>query len=488
MSDSKPAFDDSQPFTSSAKPAFDDSQPFEAANAPAPSMGDYAMKGLQGAGKALDYQRGAVGAPILSKIATAISGKPTMSDQEYQDALNPTTTRRAPSSDTIMARAGVPSGPTASSVAPWAYQDPEYQRTLSNWNPAKYAPAKGGLLDATPRGVAGGILDMATDPLTYEMGGANKVAEAAQAVGESTPLVTKVLTPASNAVEAIGNHNYNKGMAPLIAKGDQYGKDVGDTLYNQGLWGRSSSIAKGGDLAAESLKDQRDKLMQAAQTAGAAPSVSTAFEPLVDHVQELVSDGRMTPNEAETVVQKYAEKMGQVQNPTLQQMSQWKSDISNSLPATAYDVTKNSKMSANMGKIAAGGNRAEVERAANAALPGSGDAINDTNRELGNLLTVQGVADKQAARAANSKLISPQDIGHAFIAGSASGNPALGAGTLLSRIAAATMNQPVVRTSLGYGMKKAGTGAVSAPLLDAAAVNTLRNMANKNQPTAGVGR
>jgi polyhydroxyalkanoate synthesis regulator phasin len=242
-----------------------------------------------------------------------------------------------------------------------------------------------------------------------------------------------------------------------------------------------------GDQAAENLKVQRDQLMDTAQKAGAAPSTSAAFQPLVDHVQQLVSDGRLSIEDAKKIVSTYSERMGTVPNPTVQQMSQWKSDISNSLPASVYDVTKNTPMAKNMGKIAAGGNRDEVARAMNAALPGSGEELNDANEQLGNLLTVQNVADKQAARELNKKLIQPQDIGHAAIAGAAAGKPEVGMGTLLGRIAAGTINSPGFRTTTGYGLRKLGTGTVTAPVLDAATFNALKQMANQ-QPTAGVGK
>ena len=224
---------------------------------PPTTVGDVAVQGLKVAGKGLDYQRGAVGAPILAGIASALSGKPQqqiLSQNEYEDALNPTTTRRAPNADTMLARAGVPQGPSSSSVIPGLYQDPEEQSTKNWYDPTKYLPQKGGLLDVTPRGVAGGALDILSDPLTWESVGTNKMAQAAKAAGESTPLVTKVLKPVSNAVESLGEHNYEKGLAPLINKGEQYGKsDIADTFYKNGIYGKSSTIADMGDQAAEKL-------------------------------------------------------------------------------------------------------------------------------------------------------------------------------------------------------------------------------------------
>lgn len=488
---SKPEFDETQPFEApnAPKPAFDETQPFQAGGQTQNGPGALAT-GLNVAGKALDYQRGVVGAPILAKLASLVSGKPReqlMSDQELSDAANPTTTRRAPNSDTILARAGVPSGPSASSVVPALYAAPGSGNQYSKWNPAHYWPEKGGMLDVTPRGAAGAALDMATDPLTYEMGGMSKAAEAAAAKGESTPLLSKVLNPASNVVEALGEHNYEKGLAPMIAKGEQFGKDVGDTYYRQGIYGTSKSIAKQGDKAAEALKASRDATMAAATEAGAKPSLSAAFDPLVNHLQELTADGRISHEDAMEILNRAIGAKGSVAEPTLAQMSQWKSDLSGSLPNSAFDKTKDLSMSKNMTKIAAGGNRDEVARAANAALPGAGDEINAANRDLGNLLTVQSVADKQAAREAGRKLVHPQDVGHTAIVGAeAGGGPAVA--TLLGRIGAATLNNPAFRTTSGYAMRKAGTGVVGAPVIDAASAEILRNMANKNQPVAGVGR
>ena len=447
--------------------------------------------GLNVAGKALDYQRGVVGAPILAKLASLVSGKPReqlMSDQELSDAANPTTTRRAPNSDTILARAGVPSGPSASSVVPALFQPPGTKDQKHWYDPTRLLPEKGGMLDVTPRGAAGFALDMATDPLTYEMGGTNKAAEAAAAKGESTPLLSKVLNPASNVVEALGEHNYEKGLAPMIARGEQFGKDIGDTYYKQGIYGSAKSVAQQGDKAAEALKASRDATMSAAQAAGAKPSLSAAFDPLVDHLQQLTSDGRISHEDAMDILDKAIGAKGTVAEPTLGQMSQWKSDLDNSLGNAAFDKTKNIPLGKQLSKIAAGGNRDEVARAANAALPGAGDEINATNRDLGNLLTVQAVADKQAARERAAKLVSEQTMGHGLIS-NAIGGPEAAAKTILGRIGAATLNSPRFRTTSGYAMRKAGTDAATAPIIDAASAEVLRNMANGNQqPVAGVGR
>jgi hypothetical protein len=584
---------------------------------PAPSK---LATGLNVLGKGLDWARG-VASPAMAGLVSLSSGVPfdqIMKPGEWTAGVYPTTTRRAPGTATMLERAGVPQQGHLSDILPDGipFQPAGSGENKPWYAPSKYAPEKGGMLDVTGRGVEGGILDMAADPLTYASFGVNKVVQAAKAAGEELSpalrALSKMLNPASNTVEAFGQHQYDKGMAPLIVKGNEFGKDISDTLYNQGIWGRSSKIAQMGDEAAEKLKASRDSTMKSAQDVidqgevpfmtpikpkempwsnapdlhadsqldqqmalpghelepdmfrqetppgalrslqdlrstptaiGAerevkqaapgtvqggtssfigdpentlkdaaqpnlpykagyepagpvqmrqaeAPDPFRAYQPLIEHINGMVADKRIRPEDGQKLLDSFAYKLGPSSgDTTLAQMSQWKTDAANEAGGNAYKVTNNPSMSKNLSKLEAKGNRDEVARAANAAFPGSGDVINETNADLGNLLTVQGVADKQAAREAKSKFLNNQDMRHMGTSiAAAGGEPSAGLRTWLLSKLADLYNAVPVRTGTGYGLKAAGTDAVTAPLIDAAAVNTLRNMTNKNQPVAGVGR
>lgn len=489
--------------------AWDDAPPDAGASAgwdSAPPDVSKTEKVLGGVGKALDYQRGAVGAPILASIAGALSGKhpeDLLSRQEALDAANPTTSRRAPNSDTILARAGVPSGPSLSQMAPPLFQKPGSTAQRSWYDPRRYAPEKGGMLDMTPRGVAGTALDIATDPLTYESGGVNKAVEAAKAAGEGMSPTLKALsaalTPASNTTEAVGKGMYKSGMYPLVAKGAEYGKDVADDLYNAGMFGGRERVARIGDAAADSIKGDVQANRSAAQNvvdssvdATMGPQKERAMQPFIDDLNSKVANGNMSRAEADRLLEKELATTEAVAQPTFDQLGSWKTRSYKTSKAPAFLESANPDVAKGAEIAKSGGYRSEMQNTLNDAIPGAGDKEEALNKSLGNLLTVQGVADKQATKAGATPLVipSPNAVQHQLTTALTSGNPLLAPLHYAGSTLAKALSDRSVRNTLGYMARGAGTNGVTAPLIDAATANTLRNMANKNQPqpVAGVGK
>lgn len=466
-----------------------------------PSMGlkGYAKKGLEIGGKVLDYPRGAIGAPILSAIASRISGKQTMSPEEYADAVNPTTTRLAPSSDTILERAGVPKGPSLSDVAPSLFAPAGTGAFYSAFDPRHYAAEKGGLFDVTPRGVAGGVLDMATNPLSFESGalneGAKKASNAVKEIPVVGPALSSVVKTPAQAVEGMGTAAYESGMHPLISKGEEYGKDVANDLYNAKMWGRPGSVAKAGDDAAEVFKNEigqnraaTQPLIDSALDATMGPSKERGMQNYIDFLDEKVASGDMAQEEADSLIDKELKTTAAVSQPTLNQMAGWKTRSYNKAKKSAFLENANPDI-AKQAELAKGaGYRGEIENSMNEASPGAGDIEADKNRRLGNLLTVQGVADKQAAREGNSRWISPNAGEHAKTSALINKDPLSALISLGGSVALKAFNDRTLRNSLGYLAKKTATSPTGGALINAAGIDTLRNMTNQNQPVPGTGR
>lgn len=107
--------------------------------------------------KALDYA-GGLARGTLGGIATSLAGK-----EAPKEAVARTITGDAPTSAEYLKALGVPEGGKLSDVLPQLFSKSGEGLPLQ----------EGGILDITPRGVAGFALDVATDPLTYLSAGAS---------------------------------------------------------------------------------------------------------------------------------------------------------------------------------------------------------------------------------------------------------------------------------------------------------------------------
>lgn len=590
-------------------------------------------------GKALDYQRGAL-SPLEAGTVSALS-QFTNHPHGISDLLKPgewekaytgggLNTTQAPKGDEMLERAGFQKGSSLSENIP-GFQS--RSNTYGKYNPLQLWPTEGGALDVTPRGVAGGLLDMAHDPLTYETAliskglgvganalksGLSSVSEVpvlgtlANGVGKAASTAAHIPTALSDAIEAWGKHNYETGLAPLIAKGEKYGKDVADTYFKNGIWGSGSTISDMASSAADALKAKRDALMQMVQSKidetkapftpiePRPPSYQTqrVVEPSVAAVQpglgrtvlpgeeKIPTDGTLvsgerwpdenidlgashatigyheqgslglmdreptqtiqlgedvaTPGEHEQLAfpeGKYrpsgpeqlapsglnaSKQRGQQafedflnyevgrgnlaradadrmlakevsttagnEAPTLSDMSSWKTRSYNNAKANSFAENAHPDI-AKQGEIAKGaGYRQEIQNTMNKAMPGTGDELENINDELGNFLTVQTDADRIAATETKRKFLVPQDMRHMGTSLNASGDVAKSTIPWMASKAAQVWNSPMMRTSTGYWMRKAGGNVFLSHLMDSAAINTLRSMAGKDQPVAGAGQ
>ncbi len=120
---------------------------------------------LSGVNRTLDYQRGAVGGPLLDYVAGRVSGKGRQFADQWAPAAIPFSGQGFPRSAEILEAHGVPELGSLEipNVPRTKIGDKEFPLPLPLELLDKVVPGK-----YTGRGAAGAVLDYVTDPVTYE--------------------------------------------------------------------------------------------------------------------------------------------------------------------------------------------------------------------------------------------------------------------------------------------------------------------------------
>lgn len=154
------------------------------------------LKGLQYAGKALDYPGGVVRTGLGATFQKNVTG---------QDVLNALKGNPL-SGDELLERAGESKGGSLSDILPIYSNGPKH------W----YQPEKGGMLDPTRRGAEGLALEMITDPLSLLALGTSKAASMALKAGKELTPAEKLLQyttrPIGRGLEEAGKSRYASAL------------------------------------------------------------------------------------------------------------------------------------------------------------------------------------------------------------------------------------------------------------------------------------
>ncbi len=409
-----------------------------------------AVTAAKGVGKAFDYLRGATGGPLLAAALGQYKG------QEHLDALNPFSTKTFPSSDELMERAGVNKGARLSDVFSMIPKD--------------------SFADISARGVGGFGLDTATDPLSYLSFGTSAAAKGGMNSAMKKLLKTPVIEEAAKVASApskmlsnMGKKVYSWGITPIEQAGERYGKDaVADTMYKHGIKGSGRQIEEKIVKNASKLRGERDALLDAADAAGANMDDLEMFGGFVDKLQTMVGDRRLSQAEADQILEGTIGTYLTGGKPSAKLATQWKSDVTKTLPRRAWDVTKgNTSIGQSLTKEAGKGLKEGVEKAVGRASGTDAMEILKTkNKELGELLSVMPSASQMADVGERRYWLTPWDV--AFGGGGAmmSGNPAKGAAMLGAKKMLELGRLPWVRTNAGSAMRTMAEGSVSGPMLD----------------------
>ncbi len=430
-------------------------------------------------GKAMDYQRGAVGLQ-LDKLGGPSVLPPGTSAADVMNLASP---KGFPSWRQGFATKGMPAGPTLpdaiqSNLSPLHMLSPALAKMAASLAP-----------HWTPRDVLGTAADIVSDPLTYESGPLGKIAEAAGKIPYAGRVVRGVLgaPPAiSGALKDGATSLYESGIRPIIQAGERYGNpNVGKTMLQEGISGSPASIQKQMGTSATRLGGEVDQIHQAGAAAGATSSTSAAYDPLDQFLKKAVTDRRLTQEQADSLWNQITEaKQAGPDGVSTRLMNTWKTDAANALPGSTFDdLSKVNPTLANKAKqVTRAGMQRETEQGIADALPDSLQPLKTKNQQWGDLINddvrkaAQGMVNSTEAK----PFLSTSDLLMAGMgAGVGSqiqnGHTLEGAlAVLAAKKAIETARSTAFKTTVGNLGYKALTLPGASPVVDALSRNVLQ--------------
>lgn len=318
--------------------------------------------------RAYDYTAG-LGRGAVGGAMQAATGKDL--GVNIKDVL----TGKAPSTSQMLGAGGVPVGGSLSDVVPQAYSE-----TGNEWLKLK----KGGLLDPTTRGVVGFIGDVALDPMTYLTMGINPALKAAAKTSAAAKAADIALNPLAKGIEATGENIFKSGLKKIDTRAiEKGGEAVSPYMLEQGVWGTLPTVQKKMNERLANLGEQRAALYK---DIPATVNPSEASAPALEYLSKLEANPYMAPK-----VQEGLDYLSLANKPmSLEQASKVKSELYDTLPASMFDpLGKPTNMGKELNKNLSQGYRQEIINSAEAAKPGSGEAIDKINQEMGAYLGAQ---------------------------------------------------------------------------------------------------
>ncbi len=391
-------------------------------------------KSLGIAGRVLDYPGGLIrtaGAGLANIPYSIATGKSITQEGDLTNALK----GKAPTSAEFMERAGVPEGPHANLM-------PEF--TVGG-----HTFGKG---DTSLRDAEGLLMDIGTDPLTA---------------------LAKGVKPISNTIEGAGKSIYRSGLKKVDEKLLEKGvTPIADTLIEHGapIGTTKRLAAKAGEIGDE-LGTQRKALYEKANALGVKVDMSAVTKNTEEMIAKMKADPGLAPmaEKFEDLVNRYkAEGFTD-----LATASDWKTNLYNALPESAYDSFGKVKGPAQkIQKQLASDFRKAIIAGAESGEKGLGSQIDKINEGLGSVISSKRPMAMQIRRANTPNMVSVVD---GMIGGFGIHSPEAAAGILAAKKAAELSKTTIARTALGKGL----INASKVPLMDAAAYRGLINESKK---------
>jgi hypothetical protein len=361
------------------------------------------MKALKTAGKVLDYPGGLVRAGVGRVLG--------LGGEELSKAA---VEGNAPTSAQLLEKAGVDEGPN--------YQVP-------------------GLGHVSLRDVEGLALDIASDPLT-----------AVTKLAKEAPYIGKLINAPGEAADTVGKWLYNSAFSSVDAKLAKKGVEpVSALMAERGVTGTAKQVEQKATEIAGEMSNFRQSLYNKADQLGAKvdlanPNITKRTDGVIAAMKK---DPGLAPQaaELEAMLQRY-KNAGQV---SLADASEFKTNLYNALPASAFDGFGKAKSTAMRFKAALASDlRQAIVDAGEQADKGLGDAIAKTNDKWGLLIS----AKKPLNQMANSP---GSGLGHMVDA------TLLGSGHVpayLGKKATELATGTYARTKLGAALSAAGRDGV----------------------------
>jgi hypothetical protein len=386
----------------------------------------------------------------LAKGVEALSGKNLGAD--WKQALR----GEAPGSAEFMKRAGVPEGGHLSDIP--GVSKLYGSGPVSPW----YALSKGGLLDPSARGAAGFVADMATDPLSYVGAGV------AGRGGKVAETVDAALNPIRNASESVGTKVYRAGLKKVDQAAEDFGKSphaASDVLMKNNIWGSMGSVRKQAIEKASELKAAKDAAIQEADRLGARGYAANATQKADQRLSQMLDDPQHDLVKDILPGIEFVERYKAQPAAPLATLDRWKTGLTKKTGPNGYKIDTVVPDGKAMRMDIAGGLKSEIENQANRVKPNLGDEIQQTNADLGPLLTVRKAMRQAQKVEENKNFFTPVDAMLGGMGLMLTHAPDKAIALMAAKKAADLSKSTALRTGLGLGMKKAG----SLPLLDPAA-------------------
>ena len=346
---------------------------------------------LEAVGRVLDYPGGHIrtaAAETYDLLNTMLGNKPIVTNEDVLNALK----GKAPSSAEYLGRAGMTEGPSV--MIP------------------------GTTTRISTRDAIGFALDLAADPLT----------ELSNMV-KQVPYIGKLVRGGGLATEAMGDWIYSSAFkkvdAKLAAKGVEpfsevmrngvFTKEAAQTLekhgiqvpehLTQGVAGTTMSVAEKADAMSNAVGKVRQAVYEKADQLGAKVNLGAegTFKKAEGVIANMKKDPGLRP-QAEAL----EEMLGRykAEGPvSLANASDFKSNLYDALPNTAFDGFGKLKAKANQFKLALASDLKDaIVKSGNGAERGLGDAVDHINERWGILLEARKPMQKQTTQAAGQGL------------------------------------------------------------------------------------
>lgn len=325
------------------------SQSAEALNGPAQQGNSVVSGAVDMAGRALDYPGGFARAG-LAEVAGAAAGKGSIVTPED---LSQAAVGKGPSSEEYLRRLGVGEG--GSFLIP------------------------GTSMKITQRGADGLALDIATDPLT-----------AIAKLVKAAPYIQKIINLPGHASEALGEAAYRSALKGVDEKlADKGAGKISDIMLQNGAPVGIANVAEKADALRNTMGKVRQGLYDRAAEKGVSIDAGYPLKRTEAVLERMRRDPGLAPaaEELQQLMDRYksAGKVG------IDQVSEWKTNLYDSLPASAFAEHGRLKGQAKQFKAALAADfRDAIIGAGNKAEKGLGDAINAVNERWGTLIQAEG--------------------------------------------------------------------------------------------------
>lgn len=412
---------------------------------------------LDAIGRTLDYGGGIARTGVAGAV-DAVKGGNGVTKEDLIKALK----GHAPSSNELMDKLGVPAGSSLSDIIPEAYSDSGQGLPLQ----------KHGWADPTARGVAGLALDVGTDPLTYATLGASGLAK----TGKAGELLAKGATVGARATEGAGESIYKSGLKRIDQEVAKYGKEpVSDLLMRENIAGSASSIHDQMSALGNNLLEKQKALLKAADESGSKVSMDAAMKDSLDKVAQIRASKDPKLQDVADSLEAEAKSYTSIDSPiTPSQASGFKTSLYDMIPTGAFQESAAKAAGTNPALISGRKDQARgLKQAIEDALGPQGSELQQTNDELGRILTSKDKQRLEGFKEDNKNAITPID---AMVA--AAHNPWM----LAAKKAADIAKMTGPRTYTGRAMKNLGADEIIGPLIDIEGRRELINQSQNRSP------